>query len=497
MKSAQIKWLLPLLILAVGAFLRLYRIEETLMFQGDQGRDAMVVKRMLYEHNPTLLGPVTSVGNMYLGPFYYYFMAPWLALTYPDPIGPAVGVALLDMVTLGLIYWVVKEFFGRREAIVAMGLYAVLAVGLTYARFSWNPNIAPFFGLLTYYFSVQYVKTLGNRYLWLAVLAAMILIQLHYVALLAGILPLLAVVWGARRAGRSGAKQILCGLGGSLVICWLSILPLVMFDLRHDGIIRQGFANFFGGEERYLLDPERISKTLSDLVGNSSQLLLGLMGVEGGKLVDKLAGLVLVAGLGAIGMIKRAAGKNRPEVWLLLSWLATVVLGLSVYSETVFDHYLTFVLPGVVIFYGVWLGSLARMNRIFRGGVIVIVWWLVWINWWQSPVWQKGGPPATHYQEMVAKILPYVPREEYNIALIADNKDYRGMNYRYFFEVIENPPKHEEDYEDLSYLVVIDEKRTKDPGDFPIFEIQVVGKKQLVHEQKLIDGLDVYIYRID
>ena len=69
-------------VLVVASFFRLYRINETLMFLGDQGRDAIVAKRMLIDHDLTLIGPVTSVGNMYLGPFYYYF----IIITYVELI---------------------------------------------------------------------------------------------------------------------------------------------------------------------------------------------------------------------------------------------------------------------------------------------------------------------------------------------------------------------------------------------------------------------------
>src|SRR4030042_6610505 len=104
-KQKKITTSLVIGIILVGAFLRLYRLPETVMFQGDQGRDAIVVKRLIKNADWVLLGPVTSVGNMYLGPFYYYFMAPWLWLTYPNPIGPAYGVALVSILTLPLLYY--------------------------------------------------------------------------------------------------------------------------------------------------------------------------------------------------------------------------------------------------------------------------------------------------------------------------------------------------------------------------------------------------------
>ena len=75
------------IILFVGAFLRLYNISGYMTFLGDEGRDVLIVKRMIVDHKFTLLGPTASVGGFFLGPIYYYFMLPFLWLWRLDPTG--------------------------------------------------------------------------------------------------------------------------------------------------------------------------------------------------------------------------------------------------------------------------------------------------------------------------------------------------------------------------------------------------------------------------
>src|SRR3972149_11757908 len=87
------------LILLVGAYFRLYRIDEYMTFLGDEGRDALVVRRLLVNADPILVGPGTSIGNMYLGPIYYYLMAPALFLANFSPVGPSIMVALFGIAT--------------------------------------------------------------------------------------------------------------------------------------------------------------------------------------------------------------------------------------------------------------------------------------------------------------------------------------------------------------------------------------------------------------
>ena len=97
------------LIVAIAAFLRFYNLKDSLMFQGDQGRDALVVSQIFQELDPVFIGPVTSIGNMYLGPFYYYFMLPFLFLSYPSPMGPVYAVAGLGLVTVVLFFFIARR----------------------------------------------------------------------------------------------------------------------------------------------------------------------------------------------------------------------------------------------------------------------------------------------------------------------------------------------------------------------------------------------------
>src|SRR3989344_4545860 len=126
-----------LLILVVGAFFRLYRIGEYMTFLGDEGRDAILVRRLLVHGDPILIGPGTSIGNMYLGPLYYYLMAPALLLAAFNPVGPAVEIAVLGVVTVFLIWHIAREWFGSVAGVVASVLYPISPTVIIYSRSSW------------------------------------------------------------------------------------------------------------------------------------------------------------------------------------------------------------------------------------------------------------------------------------------------------------------------------------------------------------------------
>ena len=77
------------LIILLAAFLRFYRLSEYMTFLGDEGRDALIVKDILYGVNFPLIGPPTSVGNMYLGPLYYYMIAVPMGIFWLNPVAAA------------------------------------------------------------------------------------------------------------------------------------------------------------------------------------------------------------------------------------------------------------------------------------------------------------------------------------------------------------------------------------------------------------------------
>lgn len=103
----------PIVILVIAAFFRIYKISDYMTFLGDEGRDAIVAKDIL-QGNFTLLGPRASAGDFFLGPIYYYMMAPFLFLSNLDPVGPAIMVALFGVATVFLVYYVGVVFNARR-----------------------------------------------------------------------------------------------------------------------------------------------------------------------------------------------------------------------------------------------------------------------------------------------------------------------------------------------------------------------------------------------
>ncbi|EKE14291.1 MAG: hypothetical protein ACD_12C00589G0002, partial [uncultured bacterium] len=167
----------------IGVFLRFYKLNGFTTFLGDQGRDAIVVKRILtLEHLPAIGAP-TSIGQVYLGPFYYYFISPWLWFFKLNPIGLAFGVAVFSSIYLLINYFIVKELLNKKIALISTIFLSFSSVLIDFSRFSWNPNLLPLFTLLTVYFVIKSLKE--DKWYYFALSGAFISfsIQLHYLSL--------------------------------------------------------------------------------------------------------------------------------------------------------------------------------------------------------------------------------------------------------------------------------------------------------------------------
>ena len=176
--------ILVVLIILLAAILRFWQLPQYMTFLGDEGRDALAVKRMIVDHKFRLIGPVTSVGNMYLGPLYYYLMLPAMMISFLSPIGPAAMVALLGILTTALIYFYGREWIGAKGSLLAAFLYAISPVVIIFSRSSWNPNVMPFFALVSIYGIWRVWQK--KQFFWLSILGITLsfTLQSHWLGLL-------------------------------------------------------------------------------------------------------------------------------------------------------------------------------------------------------------------------------------------------------------------------------------------------------------------------
>lgn len=251
-----------------AALLRFYRLGEFVTFLSDQGRDAIIVKRIVTLSHLPAIGASSSVGQVYLGPFYYYLIAPFLLLFNFNPIGLAFGIALFSIIGIIVTYLIVKKECNPKTAFLFLLFISFSFVNIQASRFSWNPNLLPFFSFLTLYFFYKTVKSTAkksNGILYAVLFGAFFSFsfQLHYLSTLL-FLPIL--IFSAIEFFKGKKKfEFLGKIFVSITSFIFFSIPLIIFDLRHDFLNSRNLIKLF--TEQGVLSKSSFFARLTETVG--------------------------------------------------------------------------------------------------------------------------------------------------------------------------------------------------------------------------------------
>ncbi len=490
-------------ILALGTFLRLYRLPETMQFFGDQGRDALIARSILIDHDPAFIGPVTSVGNMYLGPFYYYFMVIPLYFSYPSPVGPAYAVAIVGCMTLALVYILGKEMVGKHAAFFAYFLYAISPIIVEYVRFSWNPNIVPLFSLLLLWSVFQTFQKKYWHWSWIGVYAA-ILFQLHYITLIligaVGCIWLyqcLKIVWNREEKKKDFFIPTALAIG----IFLLSLLPILLFDTRHDWLNTKAFLSFFlpkPGGEKHFYSFSDFSGIFVSYISLTGRLLIQSFTKSSLEIGQK----ILVFGLFCYFMarsffMEKEKTEQRHAQLLLVFFFFLSVGVLSLYRSSVFDHYLGFLFPSSMLLLGVMTNNLWK-NVFYRPLVVVLLVFFCIFSYKEYPGFFQLSGTVRELKEVAQTIKNNTDDGVvYNMLAYSPSKDLQALNIRYFLTTMGVKLAAQDDVDNFSQLIVIDEEKKNTPFDETQYIIVLWPNRKIFKEFLTPNGTKVYILRKD
>jgi len=508
-KKHPIEFILLFLLLVIASFLRFYKISQYMTFLGDEGRDAIIVRRFLVDFDLMLIGPGTSVGNMYLGPLYYYMMAPALLLFNFSPVGPAAQIAALGVITVLIVWLITKEWFGKKGAFVAALLYAISPTVIVYSRSSWNPNIMPFFSILAIY-SIWKVWKKGEYkwILWLGIFLAFAL-QSHYLALLLfptiGLFYLLTLInlWFRKKFNKT--KEDLLNLKsqrklfikfsifGILIFLFL-MSPLVIFDARHGWKNTMSMEKFFTERQTTVsAKPWTAIPKIPEITQEISSRLIGGHNIPVGAWI-----LVVVFAFSFIFLIfKKKFKENEVSGYMiLLVWILFAIIGFGIYKQHVYDHYYGFFFTAPFILIGGLVENiLDRSNKLIKIIVWLAITVLVYLNILENPLKYNPNNQLKRSENVAEKIREEYNNQPFNLAVIAERNYEDG--YQYFVEKMKLPvtdidaQRSDETIKDQLFVVCELPKEKCDPIHSPKAEVANFGWSEVENEWEL-EGIVLY-----
>lgn len=500
-KKNPVEFWILIAILLIGSFSRLYKISEYMTFLGDEGRDVIIVRRLLTEGHPPLIGPGTSIGNMYLGPLYYYFMAPGLLLANFSPVGPAIQIGILGIITIFLVWLVGREWFGKNVGLIAAGLYAISPIVIVYSRSSWNPNIMPFFSLLSIYAiwkvyeSREALREVGCWFLVLGISFAFVL-QSHYLGLLLapplGIFWFLMIknVWKDNAIKPYAIRYTLY----AIAIFALLMSPLLIFDIRHDWINFNAMKKFF--VERQTTVSARPWSSIPKLPALFVQINQSLL-TAGSLLMSKIISAIFA--IGSLWLLLKNRKKSDflikyGQHILLFAWMLFALIGFGIYKQNIYDHYFGFVFAVPFLMYGVFVDGFMKLNKFTKFIGVFLTLYLIYLSLINSPLGHTPNYQLRRAGNVADKIAMEAGENEYNLAVLAERNYQDG--YKYFLlnkgsKVIEIDAQKPETIKDQLFVVCEMVPEKCDPPHSPRAEVANFGWSK-VSEQWIVDGVLIY-----
>ncbi|MBN1313275.1 MAG: glycosyltransferase family 39 protein [Anaerolineae bacterium] len=401
--QARLELAALVIILILAAVLRLGAPGIT-EFKRDEANLARLALDLARGRDVPLLGITSSVGIPNPPINAYLFALPYLV----DDSGTAATlfVGLLNVVAVGLTWWLTRRFFGARAAAVAGLLYAAGPWAALFSRKIWAQDLLPAFVVATILTGLLGFK---EGKLWAKIVHWPLLaltVQIHYGAFT--LLPLsllMLLLWQDRKQARS-PRRLLSEIGVGMGIALLTGLP-VLFGVCRAGLFSHDMAQKIlgrGGSWSMVVDGTALDYARLLVSGAQMHALAGpdqfrsyLTTVPNAYPIFQL--IPLGAVLSAVWLVWRRFGvfrtarlerSDKPaastaegvvshhrvaaggEDILLVAWLVLPILAFTWQWTPVQLHYLIPMMPAAYILFGVGFDALCRRGQspAVRRGII-------------------------------------------------------------------------------------------------------------------------------
>jgi 4-amino-4-deoxy-L-arabinose transferase-like glycosyltransferase len=343
--SSKSSAVLFLFILALFAFLRFYKLPQRTIFNWDQERDAFEVQKIL-SGDPSLIGPrVLGPKGFFLGPYFYYLLAPFYFLTGGHPQAIVYFLIVLNLVFFLVAYLIVKKIWGEKTALIFLFLWSICPA--TIETTAWNPALIPLMIILIWY------ALLKKSYFWLG-LSLSLAINFHFQAVFLAPFVLLFLFWQKELSGKN--------LGKVALGFFLPFTPLLLFDLKHNFLNLKLLAQFIKGRGEG-----------GDFLAWLPVVKNFLTGFWGQKEIWLSLTIILIL-LNFWLIKKRKNSFDKNFLKSLFCLYPIVLLGFSLYGQRPSEYYFNFLLPFFILVLALFINSFGKLKRLFFLLLFVLLW---------------------------------------------------------------------------------------------------------------------------
>lgn len=256
-----------LCIFLLSFYLKLFPVlNNNFPFTMDQARDMLDIRAIVELKKPTLIGPTTSINGVFLGPFYYYFnLIPYLvsggdpaALTYWNIIWYMIGAFLLFA-----FFFKTDRYF----ALISSAIY-LMAPSLFYSsRYFWSANPMPY--LTIFYFLSIFNFFKSKNFINASVVGLIAGLSMQIEAAFGILFLPFFLIFGFFK--KTGTKNLAVSVGAFFI----TLLPQILFELRHSFIMTKTFFGELSGKSQILGEKLNTEQTFLSHLDSFTQFSSG------------------------------------------------------------------------------------------------------------------------------------------------------------------------------------------------------------------------------
>lgn len=474
--SRTIVVLLSIIILAT--VLRLYRMEDLAVFLADQASDSTKVLEIV-RGNPTLLGPITSVGGFYNGPIVYYLMSPFYFLFQGNPLSGTIFQSFFSILTIPLVYLVGKKLKNQQVGLVASFLFAISPLIIDYSRAAFNSYPAIFFSTA----SIYLLLLLSEKYRWFIALLLGVcigwIVQMHYFTVIFILLAAIYPLFIAKNIPK--LKYFLLVAIGFV----LGLAPFLLFEFRHSFFNLHGLFSYL---------------TTSSGTSRDMFLAISIWPDVTGKLM--FGNSLLLGVVSLIGMLVFYSGRlsSLDTSLRLLSTLMGLTFLMGVlYGKTMQTHYIIAAHTSLILLFSFFLSELLYSKKSI---LLFICLGLFFLN---VPSWNfqyekhplQDGLSSSDFKK-AAYIISKKETAPFNVAMHAQG-DNRAMPLRYALVLLGKHPESYEHYDTVDSLYFLikksDEIKNMTMWEYTSFGSSTICQKWNINNQYELLKLQKICYK--
>ncbi len=367
LREHPITYSLLLLILLGAFFVRAYRVSDLLQFYYDQGRDALIIWDLWHNGKPFLIGPVTGLTGIFLGPFYYYLIAPLYFIGGGNPAYPAIFLSFLSVCALSVLYYLGWQMQSRIAGLIAATVGGFSYYMMLSGRWLSNPTPILFTSTLLL-LSLWKILKAKNKYeckWWWPAVALIVGLSMQFESASAIFyisMVFVFTLWQWRKFPPLKQAAI------SLVLFIMTLAPQLWFNYRHENLLFNNFSKLFFQEHGFQLDFWEVLSLRFNFFWNVFHSKINPS--------SGVFGIVFTILSFALIIFNRNLLKSKNTLLFFSIFLGVPMLGYIFFqgnSGNIYDYYMTgYYLPMILLFslglgflWNSWLGRISLVVFFF------------------------------------------------------------------------------------------------------------------------------------